>query len=144
MATRASIMVQMSDGTFKCVYSHWDGYVEGGVGQTLYKYYNSQEKAEYVVSLGDISSLGETMEQGEGEELQRTFETKYGGSVIYSRDRGDEDCEGSTGATEEECMSNHSYGPQELNYVWRDNQWFVTGHEYKNAKLNYIFLNRSK
>lgn len=44
MATHSSITVKTSNGKFKTVYCHFDGYPEG-VGKTLALHYNSQEKS---------------------------------------------------------------------------------------------------
>ena len=39
------------------IYSHWDGYPDGGVGLTLYKYYNSYDLALNLVLGGNVSSI---------------------------------------------------------------------------------------
>ncbi|WP_299548704.1 hypothetical protein [uncultured Helicobacter sp.] len=59
MATRSYIFV--SEGKsftdqVKGIYCHWDGYVEG-VGKTLKEHYNTDELANALINLGDISSL---------------------------------------------------------------------------------------
>ena len=56
MATRSTIAVEHADGTVSQVYCHWDGYLTHN-GQILLDHYDTQEKAEQLVSLGSISSL---------------------------------------------------------------------------------------
>lgn len=57
MATRSRIGLKQANGQIKSIYCHWDGYPDG-VGKTLKEHYNSPEKIEELLELGDISSLG--------------------------------------------------------------------------------------
>jgi hypothetical protein len=61
MATRSKIAIENQDGTVTAIYCHWDGYVDG-VGKTLFENYD-REKLEQLIELGDISSLGETLDE---------------------------------------------------------------------------------
>ena len=72
MATRSNIEIENKDGTVSAIYCHFDGYIDG-VGEILYKNYNTREKLEQLIALGDISSLGKTLEE----------------TVAYHRDRGE-------------------------------------------------------
>jgi hypothetical protein len=56
MSTRSSIAVQHADGSVSAVYCHFDGYLEG-VGAELVSKHDSQDAAEALVSLGDLSSV---------------------------------------------------------------------------------------
>ena len=56
MATRSTIAVEHADGTVSQVYCHWDGYLTHN-GQILIDHYDTQEKAEQLVSLCSMSSL---------------------------------------------------------------------------------------
>lgn len=67
MSTRSSIAVVKSDGTVEAVYCHFDGDLKG-VGAALLASFDSQERAEGLVALGDLSSVA-------------------GGVVAYHRDR---------------------------------------------------------
>lgn len=58
MATRSNIAVQQEDGSFSYIYVHWDGYPEG-VGQTLLDHYGDIAKARELMTLGDLSILGD-------------------------------------------------------------------------------------
>ncbi len=64
MSTRSSIAVQKSDGTVEAVYCHFDGYLDG-VGATLKKSFATQELAEGLVALGDLSSVMSAENLGE-------------------------------------------------------------------------------
>lgn len=57
MATRSTIGIRHADGTVKKIYCHWDGYIEHN-GAILQKYYNTAEKLEKLLALGNLSCLG--------------------------------------------------------------------------------------
>ncbi len=65
MSTKSLIGVHNKvDNTVDCIYCHFDGYVDhsAGVGQLLRIHYNTFEKAQTLLELGDISALAETIE----------------------------------------------------------------------------------
>lgn len=85
MSTNASIAVEHKDNTVSVVYLHYDGSVNWA-GKTLVRHYNTLEKAEQLVALGDISVLGERIEPiGEHSFAKR----ESGTNVYYNRDRGE-------------------------------------------------------
>lgn len=112
MATRSSISIVDSGGPATLsIYCHWDGYyATNGVGWFLYHHYNSLEAAASLISMGNASSIGETLEK----------------CTFYIRDRGDTEAE--SGAREygnlREALREEG---QEYNYVWKDRQWWVGG-----------------
>lgn len=57
MATRSNIFIENVDGTFTGIYCHWDGYLDYN-GVILYQAYQTHEKLQKLIDLGDISSLG--------------------------------------------------------------------------------------
>ena len=81
MSTRSNIRVLCSDNKVRSVYCHFDGY---GHLPTLQENYNSQELAERLVALGDLSSLAESMECPEGHDFENQVD---GYCVAYCRDR---------------------------------------------------------
>lgn len=85
MGTRSNIVTQLLDGSWKSVYCHWDGY-PAGVGRTLLDNYNSQERAESVVSLGDISSLRPRNDGAPGHSFDSPVDDQ---TIYYGRDRGE-------------------------------------------------------
>lgn len=64
MSTRCLIGIEYPNNEYKYVYNHWDGYPEG-VGVTLINHYNSNEKIQELLNRGDISSLGNSIEETE-------------------------------------------------------------------------------
>ena len=122
MATRSTITARLSDGTYRSVYCHYDGYPEGpdGVGWMLQHHYNSQELAEEVTSLGPLSFLEPSCDAPHG----HTYETPVKGhTVAYCRDRGDsfESSLHSTGSTYEDVFNAPCC--QEYNYLWNGSAW---------------------
>jgi hypothetical protein len=79
MATRSTIALDTPQG-IRAVYCHWDGYLEG-VGKTLKSFYSTFELVESLIEKGDLSSLGQTLEESQfyadlGEELKTaTFQS---------------------------------------------------------------------
>lgn len=75
MGIRSLIGMENDDGTISNVYCHWDGYVDC-VGRTLLVKWCSRESVEALLSLGDLSSLGddllatEAFHRDKGEELR--------------------------------------------------------------------------
>ncbi|MBT1162561.1 hypothetical protein [Bifidobacterium sp. SO1] len=61
MSTRSGIAIKNQNGTYSWIYCHYDGYLEG-VGQTLLDHYQNRQQIESLMSLGDISWLGEVPE----------------------------------------------------------------------------------
>ncbi len=59
MATRASIGIELSDGSVLSSYHHWDSYPEW-LGRILKTHYNSKELAAELINGGDMSSAWTT------------------------------------------------------------------------------------
>ena len=84
MGTRANVAVKVGD-EYRVIYTHWDGYPSHHL-PILQGHYNSQERAELLVSFGDASQLEERcIPNG-----PHSFENKEEGcTVYYGRDRGE-------------------------------------------------------
>jgi len=84
MATRSLIGKLNSDNTVNYIYCHWDGYVDHN-GAILQEHYNTPEKVDTLLALGDLSSLGNKI----GE--KHDFDSKLNGDwcTAYGRDRGE-------------------------------------------------------
>lgn len=116
MSTRSSICVK-TNGKFKTVYCHFDGYLSG-VGKTLFENYGDQEKAESIVELGDLSSLNITVDCPEG----HSYDSRAANcSVFYGRDRGEDGVEAKEFDTYAEALA---FNQQEFNYIFEDGKWF--------------------
>ena len=86
MGTRSAIIVKVGN-LYKGIYCHWDGYPTHN-GKILLEHYNSQERAEALIALGDLSSLRENLAPPEG--VVHTFDnySQIKVTVAYGRDRG--------------------------------------------------------
>ena len=60
MSTRALIAKELKNGKYKTIYCHNDGYPKG-VGKTLLTEYNTEEKLDALLNLGDLSILGKQL-----------------------------------------------------------------------------------
>jgi len=123
MATRSTISVELENHNIRTVYCHWDGYPSHN-GRLLFKHYNSQELAELVTSLGDISSLAAEFHAPEG----HTFDTPIPGyTVLYGRDRHEPDCDARVYRDFADYLQNSQQ--EEYNYIWRDGQWLLDDND---------------
>ncbi len=119
MATRSTIAVVLPNGSIRSVYVHFDGYISG-VGKTLLSHWNSQELAEKITSIGDMSILGERINPiGE-----HSFDKpELGTCLLYGRDRGKTDSNPITYISlNDYYISNNK---EEYNYLFFDNCWHV-------------------
>lgn len=88
MSTRSAIGIRNADGTVKAIYCHNDGYIEHN-GKILLENYNTSEKIESLLALGDLSYLGSKMNPDPTK--PHSFNAPQAGVVIaYHRDRGEE------------------------------------------------------
>ena len=72
MGTPCAIGMKMADGSGKAIRCNFDGYT-AGAGATLAGWYTQQEDVEKLLELGDLSELGDTIDD----------------CVAYHRDRGE-------------------------------------------------------
>jgi hypothetical protein len=107
MATRSAIIMKTEKG-YLGIYCHHDGYLEG-VGFTLAKHYTDPEKVKKLISLGDISSLGEEVEPKDNAHSYNTPEKNV--TVAYGRDRGEENTKALFNKNLKKLLNNidHSY-----------------------------------
>lgn len=128
MSTRSQIGVE-TGGVIKSIYCHSDGYL-AYVGRLLQTYYNTQEKAEELISYGDASCLGE--EIGHQVDFHKRctdanyYEATRNQCVFYHRDRGEE--LSILEISESDLAKEYSY-----NYLFKNGQWYVScsDTEYK-------------
>lgn len=132
MGTRSTIIVKVGK-VYKGIYCHWDGYPEGklGVGYKLHSIYNTQEKVEALVELGDLSSLRDKLSPEPG--TIHTFDKPQTGvTVAYGRDRGEKDVAYKVGKTVlevEDLISDFAYS-----YVFKNGSWRVRHYSRKTFK----------
>lgn len=87
MSTRSRIGIIEADGTVTSIYCHNDGYPSYN-GRVLFQHYKNEEKIRDLISLGNISSLGEEIgEKIDFDNYQLRENNKQ--VVAYKRDRGE-------------------------------------------------------
>lgn len=93
MSTRSFICVEQDDGSYKGVYCHWDGYLTYN-GAMLIDHYNSREKANEIIALGDLSLLCEKLYPDPDKPHSFDYgKQQEGVTVAYGRDRGEKNTE---------------------------------------------------
>jgi hypothetical protein len=105
MATRSMIGKMLPNGNVLSIYSHWDGYPEHN-GVLLQKHYNSEAQVDLLLSHGDLSSLGSSIDS----------------CVFYFRDRKESDIEAAE-------LSMAEFIQQDYHYLWKDGAWLVANYE---------------
>ena len=130
MGTRSRIGVMHGD-VCKSVYCHWDGYLEHN-GKLLQEHYDSS-KANFLVALGDISSLRKGIEIPE--DVEHSFEKPANDiTTFYGRDRGEKGVDFKVDHTFENFLNRVDECGAEYYYIMRDGAWYV-GSPYKGSKL---------
>ena len=89
MSTRSRIGILYGDGTTETVYCHSDGFPEHQV-PILTGHYDTIEKVEELIDLGDLSILKERIAPAEGEPHGFDYNDRAEDvTVAYHRDRGE-------------------------------------------------------
>lgn len=131
MGTRSTIAVKHGD-RYKAVYCHWDGYLDHN-GRILLENYNST-KANFLVALGNISSLRESIGEQHSFDLRAVEGSEESTwTTFYSRDRGEQDQEFKSFGSEKEWMNYYDGSGAEYYYVMDNGVWYVSayGEEFK-------------
>lgn len=143
MATRSGIGKLMKDGSIRAVGCHWDGYPEN-VGKILYDYHNNEDSIDLILSLGNISALGEKLEPTKGS--THTFDNPEDGvTIFYKRDRNEDYCEPVSFPNQIAFRQNRDdkLDFPEYFYLWKNNEWTFSngsrGFAPLEKELNKIF-----
>lgn len=123
MGTRSRIGV-MHGEVVKSVYCHWDGYLACN-GRILLENYDSP-KANALVALGDISSLG--AELGEKHDFNARYDNtdpRSNWTVAYGRDRGEEGCGWNVAHSFDEFLEQVDNCCAEYYYIMKDGVWYA-------------------
>ena len=119
MATRCRIIKECKHNDvpyYESIYCHLDGYPKG-VGLTLYKHFQDEQKIDELLNLGDISFLRPNIDCPEG----HSFDTpipEY--TVAYGRDRGETD----VGKMSAYNLKNALNGDEDYLYLRKDGRWY--------------------
>ena len=133
MSTRSLIWLEVSDGSYRGIYCHHDGYIKRGVGETLLKYYQDYDRIVRLINLGGLSSLGmyiDPLPDGVHMGYTLSFEEKYYFSSEHSFDNPQEDV----------CVAYHRDRNEELEILSEPNlDGVIKGAEHTWAEYIYIF-----
>ena len=114
MSTKSAIGYLTPNGNVRAIYCHWDGYVNGGVGETLVTEWQSAYRVAQLVESGHMSQLGIDLKS----------------SVFYGRDRGETDV--SPEEFESMYQFSSSYlGECEYVYLYTRDGWLVQTEKRK-------------
>jgi hypothetical protein len=114
MSTRSTISIQTPEGDIRTIYCHYDGYFSHN-GALLHTHYNTQEKVEELIALGDLSSLCEKLTPDPTS--PHSFDAPQEDvTVAYHRDRGEE-------LHIDRPISIHEINSQEYNYIFKEGAW---------------------
>ena len=107
MSTNSKISIKVGTAPKKSVYCHWDGYPSNML-PLLRDNYDTLEKAEELLALGDLSYLAAKVkpDAGEAHSYDRPV---VGVTVAYHRDRGEK--------------LKFSAGKQQYNYLFDGTAW---------------------
>lgn len=138
MATRSYISYY--DGSrLVTQYCHYDGYIEGGVGETLQRYYKEPNRVKQLSRLGDLSVLKEELEPTGDHSFDNREE---GVTVAYGRDRGEKGTQSKVTKKQfnsVEGIFDHlrTYFNEEYNYVYiaYTKEWYVSEYGKEPVKL---------
>ena len=101
MSTRSYIAKQIDTNKYLTIYCHSDGYLTYN-GAMLIDYYNTEEKVDALLKLGNISFLEKKLYPDPGKEHSFDYDKRQEGVVVaYGRDRGDKDSEAFVAAMED-------------------------------------------
>lgn len=122
MSTRSYICKKEEDGTIKAIYCHFDGDYNSVL---LPKYYNTPEKVDALIALGDLSSLGEKISP-----TNATHDIDHpepGVCIAYGRDAHWEDTGAQIFKSKKVLIEALNHNPMiEYIYLWEDNRWKYT------------------
>jgi len=117
MSTNASIGIELKSGKVKAVYCHFDGYYDG-VGKTLLEHYKDRKKVEKLISLGDLSSLGE--EIGSKHDFNKAPDNECN---FYGRDRNEDNTEADVYSSKEDYLESSDFSYTYLFSI--ENKWLA-------------------
>lgn len=89
MSTRSFIARQIDDDTYRTIYCHMDGYLTYN-GALLLDCYNTPEKVDELLNLGDLSFLTSKLNPDPSKPHAFDYDMRQEGvTVAYGRDRGE-------------------------------------------------------
>ena len=113
MSTRAHIVKKLKDGKYIGIYHHSDGYPEY-LGELLLTYYDTEDKLDKLISLGDMSFAGPIPED-DPKLWDRQFGYRSDKCRTY-KGRGESGCDARVGDLED-------FIGEDFTYVFEDGKW---------------------
>jgi len=119
MGTHSRIGKLLPTGKVRSVYCHYDGYVQGGVGEDLFNHYQEESKIDALLDLGNLSGIGK--EIGEKQDFNDFPNQNPNWCLAYGRDRGQKGQEATVVESEEAYLKeeNASYI-----YLYKNGEWW--------------------
>jgi hypothetical protein len=119
MATRSTIARKTATG-IESIYCHWDGYPDG-VGATLRSHYVNEEKITQLMTLGNLSVLGEEIG------TQKDFDTSVLNNecLAYGRDRGETGQASLSHETFIDWVNTRRGNGCQYGYIWNGATWEI-------------------
>jgi hypothetical protein len=119
MATHAHIGIVDANNKITFVYCHWDGNPDH-IGPILTEHYNTEEKINALMQLGDISVLGP--EIGEKQDFYKPSTHNDNWCLAYGRDRNEPNSQARTCDFDKYGISYIDY-----TYAFIDGEWMCYG-----------------
>lgn len=135
MSVRSRIAIKQKDNTYKSIYCHHDGQLNGN-GKLLYENYQDPIKIELLMTLGDLSSLREYLSP-DGLKVHNFENPLCDVCVAYHRDRGEE-LNFEEDNDLDSLIKNVSLSDQDYLYVYEDGRWKYAdtrSKDFKNIEL---------
>lgn len=96
MSTRSFIAKQIGDDKYLTIYCHSDGYLSYN-GAMLIDHYDSEEKVDELLKLGDLSCLCKKLNPDPSKPYSFDYDERQEDvTIAYGRDRGDKNIEAQT------------------------------------------------
>lgn len=129
MSTHCLICRKNADTSYDYIYCHWDGYYEHA-GNILLKYYNTKEKVDDLIALGDLSSIGKKLNPTTDSHSFDNPEPDV--CVAYGRDRREKD------VSPHHCTA-IDLNAEEYVYLYENDEWYTAvTHPTKPTKLQKL------
>lgn len=126
MSTNCYIGRKINDDEVEYIFCHYDGYIQGGVGQMLVEHYQTEDKVKELIALGNISYLEEKLKPTK--ETHSFSTPERGITVAYHRDRGNDWKD-----VKPEKIYYIIYSPnytKGITYLFENGQWYVVTYRY--------------
>lgn len=120
MSTHCLICRKNADKSYDYIYCHWDGYLDYA-GDMLLKHYNTKERVDSLIALGDLSSIGKKLNPTTDSHSFTNPEPDV--CVAYGRDRHEDN----TGPHHCDTID---LDAEAYVYLYEDGEWYTAVSRY--------------